>query len=337
MAPEVVDHILQLFARDRPSSINLCGNGETTMLEGWTGICEPFLVFDNVVIISNLAKVLNWDEVSFLARFDGITTSIDTVDAELFTELRKPAQLRNILLNLNLVRTAAVVHGHPPPSFSISCTVTTKSYWDLTRLVALASTLGIGSVTFSDVFETATAIAHGVRSVATLDSVALTEAATEFQRARTLGEKIGVAVVVSSLRLAALLEGGGATNKAPTQPSPSTVLCLAPWNGFYVNADGRASYCCRHMGATDRDVTSFGSIREILNDTNAVQLREALLSERCPERCRSCELAQPTDPRHLRRAIHMHKIHRIRLRAIARRLPFARTTWRAFRRIIQGK
>jgi wyosine [tRNA(Phe)-imidazoG37] synthetase (radical SAM superfamily) len=131
MPREVIDYSRQLFARDRPRSINLCGNGETTMLEDWTTICEPFLSFDNVAIISNLAKVLSWEEASFLSRFNYLMTSIDTADAELLREIRRPAELRDIVMNINLVRTAAVVRGHRPPIIAINCEVTTKNYREL--------------------------------------------------------------------------------------------------------------------------------------------------------------------------------------------------------------
>ena len=334
MAPEVIDHSRQLFARDWPTSINLCGNGETTILKDWTTICEPFLSF-NVAIISNLAKVLSWEEASFLARLGNIMTSIDTADAELLREIRRPVQLRNIVMNLTLVRTAAVVQGHPPPSIAINCTVTTKNYQDLTRLVAMASTLGVDRVQFSDVVETATAITHGVRSIAILDSVAMKEAATEFQRASALAAMRGITINVSSPRLAALLRDGGAAKADAPSTNLSTVLCLQPWSGFWVNADGRASYCCRRIAPTDRDITCFGSVREILNDVNAVHLREALLSGCCPEQCRSCDLGQPTDPSRLRRALQSHRRQSQRgvVARVARRLPLTRATLRTLRRI----
>lgn len=335
MAPEVIDHSRQLFARDRPIGILLCGNGETTILEDWTTICEPFLSFDNVGIMSNLAKVLSWEEASFLARFGNIVTSIDTADAELLREIRRPVQLRDIVMNLNLVRTAAVVQGHPPPSVTIHCTVTTKNYRDPTRLVAMASTLGVDHVFFSDVFETATAITHGVRSIAILDSVAMKEAATEFQRASALAAMSGITISVGGPRLAALLSDGGAAKADAPSTNLSTVLCLQPWSGFWVNADGHASYCCRHIAPTDKDITCFGSVREILNDVNAVHLREALLSGCPPARCRSCELGQPTDPSGLSRALQSHgrRSQLGTVARVARRLPLARATWRTLRRI----
>ncbi len=332
MAPEVIDHAKQLFARDQPRFIQLCGNGETTMLEDWTAICEPFLsLSNNVMIISNLAKVLSWEEASFLSRFDNVWTSIDTADAELLREIRRPAELRNIVMNLNLVKTAAVVQMHPPPVITINCTVTTKNYRELTRLVAMASALGVAHVQFSDVSETATAIAHGVRSITTLDSVAVKEAASEFQRASALAAMSGVTTSVSSPRLEALLTERGDAKADASSANRSTVLCLQPWDGFWVNADGHASYCCRQIAPTDRDISCYESVREILNDANVVHLREELLSGSCPEMCLSCELGQPSDPSRLRRAILLHG--QSKLVAVARRLPFARAAWRTLGRV----
>ncbi|MGZ7188318.1 MAG: hypothetical protein ACXVIR_10810 [Halobacteriota archaeon] len=103
------------------------------MLEDWTMICEPFLSFDHAGIISNLAKVLSGGAL-FLARVGSSMTSIDTADAEFLREILRPVQLRNIVVNLNLVRTAVVVLGHPPPSTANNCTATANNYPDPTRV-----------------------------------------------------------------------------------------------------------------------------------------------------------------------------------------------------------
>lgn len=337
MAPEIIEHVKLLFSRDRPTSINLCGNGETTMLEDWTTICEPFLsLADKVDTISNLAKTLSREELSFLARLGGITTSIDTADAKLLMEIRKPVQLRNIVLNLNLVRAEAALQGHPPPSFNINCTVTTKNYRELTRLIALASSLGIGHVTFSDVFETVTAITHGVRSISTISPDALTGAKTEFQQASALAAKVGITIGISSHQLSTLFTDGGTTTMKGGLASrdQTTVLCLQPWRKLFVNADGHASFCCRHMGSTECDITSFSSVRDILNNANAVQLRDALLSGHCPERCRSCEHGQPATPDQLKKTIQMFQMNQTKFAAIVRRLPLMQTIWRVLRKFM---
>jgi radical SAM protein with 4Fe4S-binding SPASM domain len=333
MAPEIIDHIKQLFAQDRPKTINLCGNGETTMLENWTAICEPFLsLTDHPSIISNLAKVLNWEEVSFLAKFGTLSTSIDTADAELLREIRKPAQLCNIVLNLGLVKAAAFIQGKKPPVININCTVTTKNYRELTKLVALVSALGINHIQFSNVFETPNAIAQGVRSIATLAPLELAEARNELEKAKALAKRQGVNVGVNSQFEAIFIGTNVSQEKHRDQ---STVQCLQPWDNFMVNADGHVSCCCRHMGASDKKITSYNSIREVLNNENAVRLREALLSGRCPERCRSCELGSSVDLSTFRRRIKTRDItnkHR-ELAAVVKRIPFARSAWRAFKQI----
>lgn len=339
MAPEVIEHTRQLFAIDRPEFINLCGNGETTIMEGWTRICEAFLPFGNVGIISNLAKILSRDEASLIARLGSIATSIDTADAELLKEIRKPVQLRNIVFNLSLVQSAALALGHPPPAMSVNCTVTTRTYQDLVQLVALSSALRVGAIALSDVFETPTSVAHGVRSLTNLNPSEVAQAATVIRQARATAAKSRITMTMNP-RLETLLGFNAAAHKdTAIRPMP-TVLCLQPWSGFWVNADGRISYCCRHMGTTDEDIRAFRSVREILNHVNALRLREALLSGPCPTRCHSCELGLPAEPKTLRRAIRDRKwSQRIRCSQfgrIVRHVPFVHPLWNAFKRTLSA-
>lgn len=108
-----------------------------------------------------------------------------------------------------------------------------------------------------------------MRSIATLHSVALKEAATGFQRASALAAISGIEIRVSGPWLAGLLMNGGAAKADSPSANLSTVPHLYPLDGFWVNADGRVSYCCAHLGTTDKDIICYGSVREILNDVNA--------------------------------------------------------------------
>jgi MoaA/NifB/PqqE/SkfB family radical SAM enzyme len=329
----------RLLTQDPPESINLAGNGETTLLEGWTEICEPFLSFHNVGIISNLAKVLSREEASVLARLATIATSIDTADAKLLREIRKPVQLRNIVLNLCLVRSAALAQGYRPPAIHINCTLTTKTYQGLVELVALAAGLGAAEVVFSDLYETPTSVVTGVRSLATLAPSALAKAAAELRQARAIALKRRVRITINP-RLAALLGLDGTSKPHATKGSMPAVLCLQPWDGFWVNADGRVSYCCRHMGTTDEDIRSFSSVREVLNHRTALQLREALVTGSAPARCRSCELGLPTIPALFKKILQARqrsqRIRRSPLAAVAQKVPLARPLWRALRRVVSA-
>lgn len=131
-------------------------------------------------------------------------------------------------MNINLVRTAAVVRGHRPPIIAINCEVTTRNYREFTRLIAMASALDVATVQFSDVFETATAIMHGVRPITMADSVTKKKAAAEFQRAKALATARGVTISVSSARLEGLLMNSGDADADAPAANLSTVLCLQP-------------------------------------------------------------------------------------------------------------
>lgn len=334
MAKEFIEHIKILFARNHPESINVGGNGETTIVKNWMAICEPFLSFSNVGIISNLAKELSPGEVSFLNRFSKIITSIDTANAELLEYIRNPLQLKTILNNLKLVRSAKLPQGHRPPVIIVNCTVTTKNYHDLEKLIILASTLGVNAVSFQDIFETRTSIKQGLRSISSLEPMAKLDAANEIKKASTLALKFHIIISISP-RLKLILGLDGATEIKAPLVEKSTVICYQPWDGFSINADGHISYCSRHMGTTDENIRTFSSVYEIINHKNAIQLREALLYGDCPQRCRSCEMGLPTTHIDFQRLIRISRLSKRfrhnRLVVLAKKIPLLRFIWNKFK------
>jgi MoaA/NifB/PqqE/SkfB family radical SAM enzyme len=304
MEADARDHIAHLFSQRKPNFVDLCGNGETTILDNWIEICRPFFdCAENVGIISNLAKVFSKEEIAFLATFGHIRTSIDTADANLLKEIRYPVQLRNIALTLVATRASALAQGRPPPGFSINCTVTTKTYGELVELVALASSLHIDLIQLASLFETPTSVQRGIRSIASLPPSGQDEVMREVERARKFGASIGVTVDSTYVERRISMEdhaGDGGADSAET----TTVFCMQPWNGFWINADGHASFCCRNMGKTDRHVTAYSSVDEIMNDESAVSLRKQLLLGPAPERCQTCDLGRPSTSRGLIAALN---------------------------------
>ena len=109
-----------------------------------------------------------------------------------------------------------------------------------------------------------------------------------------------------------------------------TVLCLHPWNWFWLNSDGKLSICCKSVGKTDADVTSFGSIHEVMNNEHFMNVRKMLLSGNPPEKCRMCNLAKPSDVSQLRKAVNNRERNNWLIGNVApyaRRIPFARAIW----------
>jgi MoaA/NifB/PqqE/SkfB family radical SAM enzyme len=330
MTDEIIEHIKILFTRKKPESINIGGNGEATIVKNWMAICEPFFSFGNVEIISNLAKELSIEEASFLARFRKIITSIDTTDEALLKDIRKPLQLRTISNNLKLMRSVEISSGHPLPVISVNCTVTTKTYPKLAQLISLAAALGVNEVCLQDMFETGTAVSQGLRSLSSLDTKSLDDAANEIEQACTLAAKTHIKISISPrLKLLFRIDKVAKTDRALA--AVSTVCCFQPWDGFWINANGHISYCCRHVGATDEDIRTFSSVDEIINHRNAIELREALLSGDCPQRCRSCELGLPTTRADFQRLIRISRLSKRlrhnRLVVFAKKIPLLRIIW----------
>jgi len=144
LAHRLIDEIKAL----EPFVVHIHGHGETTMIDGWCDYADK--LFDagiGVSICTNLSKTYDDREIDFLSRMTGVTVSLDTIDVELFSKLRRGGDIRNVLYNLIRVATRARVMGRDP-KISWSIVVCDKSMMGLLDLVHCGIGLGIHAMTF---------------------------------------------------------------------------------------------------------------------------------------------------------------------------------------------
>ena len=117
------------------TEVQLSGHGESTMIPGWDILAEELLKEDlDLFLITNLARPISDREISILARFKGVSVSIDTTNADLFQSLRRGALLRTVLTNTERLTKQG---GH----VAWSCVVTHRNCSDLEELLRMVLSL----------------------------------------------------------------------------------------------------------------------------------------------------------------------------------------------------
>ena len=116
-----IDEVLNTLEDRRTGLIYVNGHGESTMIKGWDQVCTRMLDRGmRLSIVSNFARRFNDLEVDTLSRFHQICVSCDTMDAELFAELRPKARLATLLENMARIRERARQERREGPRLSWS-------------------------------------------------------------------------------------------------------------------------------------------------------------------------------------------------------------------------
>lgn len=139
--------ILGLARHNTLEPIDLNGHGETTFKDGWTDVCFALAERDvKIRITSNFAKAFDELELDALACMNSIGISIDSADRKLLQAVRRRVDIRQISINMALVRAAAVKLHRPPPKFGFLCGLYDKSAEDWENLARFAIASGVTKV-----------------------------------------------------------------------------------------------------------------------------------------------------------------------------------------------
>ena len=131
--------------------VQISGAGETTIVRNWDDYL--FQLIDAgfaITIISNLAKAIPDRAIAALSRCKEITTSVDTVDAELFARIRVGGDLRVLLHNILRIRALALMECREAPRFIWNCVTNDKVVFDLERWVATGISVGVDHFQISE-------------------------------------------------------------------------------------------------------------------------------------------------------------------------------------------
>lgn len=320
MAQRIVDFIVD-------TGVELCTlgfYGETLVLKGWMNYAQQLL--DHGVklhICSSFNMPLSDQECTILSMFSYIQFSIDTSDAGILKEVRPPADLKTMLLNMHKIRAAAIKSGREKPRIQWCCTLVDKVVSQLVDLVCLAISNDIREINLNELgyfdgrelpvgsifalkgkafFEAATHV-NTARRIAKDNGIVMTVSPTWSQMVedKTTIEKVrkefGVEINISKkpIELGKAMQNiqgvGRFYSQKTNSPGPGeTRACLLPWSSPYIMPDGSVYSCCvrgQRMGKIDFST----SIRDVMNDAKYHDLRKQLITG-CitDETCLNCQL-----------------------------------------------
>ncbi len=311
-----VDHLDKVihFCKDSGiNKINVSGHGETTAMAGWESVIADLLDQGfGLSMTSNLAKRLSPPQARVLSRFEFIMASIDTLNPEFFKQFRRSADLRNILYNLQIIRSAALSEARKPPHFGITSVLFQENINGFEQILGLAASLRDCGVHINcpiefDEVSHAIGLTHPMK----LRGSDYQSLVSRFRTFVKLARSLNVPLTIDETLLDFLVSGippemdpdGYRPYCVPTDicdgvqtmmrvwsklPAPGqTRLCLDPWNLLLFERHGRVLSCCIGLPSI-ADLSSVDSMIEIINSHKARALRRSLLTGELPLHCKCC-------------------------------------------------
>jgi uncharacterized radical SAM superfamily Fe-S cluster-containing enzyme len=190
---EDFDTMVAMLKKRRVNSLVVNGHGETTFVIGWHHrILALAAAGFSLSIITNLARLLEPDELAAMARISGIQVSIDTHRPEVLRRVRRRVELRNILDNMAGIASTAVECGLPIPTFMWSCVVTDQVAGDLVDYVRFGLSHGVRQFTLCNLtkYDDIDGV-ENVKHVTTLPSEELERFAASLEEARAIIAGVG--------------------------------------------------------------------------------------------------------------------------------------------------
>lgn len=292
------DNFLEQMRARGVRTVVMNGHGESTIIRDWEVYADRLADAGfRLHMTTNLAKRLKPSEVSALSRFERILVSIDTIDPQLFAELRRGANLETLLANLDAVREFANTR-HRRPEIFISCTVGDLSAPGILDLVDACLARGIRLFRFGDLAEyTPIAGVTWMRHVSHLPLDTLEDVRTRFRTALQRIEAAGGSYEIDSTLHSLIERREAAVAERETRISDKTVHfvdvaadqtrdCLDPWRIAFVQADASVRPCCffeEKLGTLMTD-----SLLDVVEGKAFHALRREMLAGALRPNCRSC-------------------------------------------------
>ncbi|WP_415714086.1 radical SAM protein [Maridesulfovibrio sp.] len=311
--------------------------GETLIGKNWKEYCAELL--DSGVtmnLCSNFNMELSDEDCRILSRFNHIQLSIDSADPEILKEVRPPANLQRMLLNMHKIRAAAIIQDLPVPDFQWMCTLTDRVVSQLPALVSLAASNNVPQLNCNEL-----AYFDGkklpVNSIFSLQGKKFAEAINYVEHALQIARKNNIRMsmlpawkeMVEAKRAVehAHDEYGVELDLAvkPVQlgnqmhniqgdaqiygqrsdiPGPGeTRACLFPWNSVYIMPDGSLHSCCIR-GDVMANLNNYKNVREAMHTPGYTDLRKQLITGKISDRhCQNCPITYIIPVRELKRRV----------------------------------
>lgn len=291
--------ILECLKRRRVVTLGVSGHGETTTVANWQHYCDRML--DNgldLYLSTNLARELSDEEITTLSRFHIIQVSCDTADLGLFKKLRRGADFRTVVYNMEKVRSRAILDGRRMPIFWWHCVVSDQTVWKLEEHVAYGLALGVKLFNFINLVVHPDLEECPAGLITDMPRYDLERLPAYFDRIFHVIKSSGGSYICDSLmeRLSEKLaeqntpasDGLGQRHYA-IQQSGMTRDCIDPWSYLKVASNSGVMPCCR----TPRPVGFLSdglNLGDILNNSEMMRFRESLLTGELKDVCRTCNI-----------------------------------------------
>ncbi|MGB7441615.1 MAG: radical SAM protein [Coleofasciculaceae cyanobacterium] len=305
LVPTLVDSLISRGVE----TVTLNGHGETTMLDNWVELCQPFInKVQNIQIISNFSKLFQEHELELLANFANIYISIETNNPKLLREVRRRTDLGIVLQNINNIRAKCKSLEIDYPKFIFSSGIYDKNVFHLVDFAYWAAALQIDAIQFWNFIKYPDIeYAQNVYPLTSLTKAEKILALQAIDECMSVLEKNQIGYVfagnfleifrkdlnsahdnnkfVHNSRLTRTIK---ATTGIVEQYKPGmTRDCYDPWFYTQIRANGEVLPCCVHSPiARYSESRDFNSI---LNGSEVMELRNQIFHGNLDSECSMCE------------------------------------------------
>lgn len=299
---------VQAFIRKvRPTRVMVGCYTETTSYEGWTGVVRAIIEQGlSVNVISNLARLLDAEEIDTLARCATLQTSIDTIDRDRLKEVRKGADIRTILYNVVRIRGRALELGITPPRMEWICVPTRENFSGLMEYVGCAIACGVSSISINPVLQFQDAKLK-FPDLLDFPDAELREVFAKFEAAAAFACAHGVAFALGNRDLIEERLRNDDTDEKPAPaargelvaalgrvafyarhlPKGMTRLCSQPWDNVVLSDKGEL-YPCTICGTPLAKLDDYERVEDTLSSPAFVKWRQNLLDGTPGQACVNC-------------------------------------------------
>lgn len=296
MSDAVVDAAIQFAKIYGDNSINVTSEGEFTFGKNWQAVAQRLLASGIAVLMtSNLARMLDPDEIEILSRFSAICLSLDSTDRETLRSIRRSADIRTISHNVLQIRAAAVAAGRSPTPFIVNTVLSTGNAATIPALVTYCAMLGMTCVSITPLhafgqfgFDKEQLGEDRVDDpLEVWDLVKLKILHDDLVMAVNLAKRCKMAFSIAPAIVQRVMKKlNGSQSKTGLGPG-LTRICTQPWDRVIVQSNGDVLPCC--YGADSIGNISNQKFEDVVNGDKLVALKRSLLTGAdLPSPCRNC-------------------------------------------------
>jgi len=338
-----IEETVRVLKERNVEIVSVNGHGETSIFPEWYKYCNKMLDYGiSLHIISNFAKKFTAEEVKTLSHFKDIEISCDTADPELFKQLRRGADLKALLLNIEKIRSEALSENREPPFMSFSCVVNDKNVLSLKDYVSFGIDQEIkyfnfcnltkypdveGAIQVNHVSEMPLEFVKEAEQILKETFRFLRQKKIDFGVQKglmdSLQQKLTTATPAPINNLSKPLVGNQ-SNEAKAEPkvakigrnnfsfkryalekqTKQTRDCLDPWRFVLIGSNKDISPCCWHSPIYT--LSDYQSLDGVLNNLKFQELRYRLLSGDLPPDCANCPTRSLTSIKKLQKKVALY-------------------------------